>query len=107
MTKKGTEWTPEALIRYPAIREIALSTDGELIAYAVREALMTEERSEEIAHLYAVSAAGGEPIRLTYGSWVDRAPRISETSRSARYTFSSASTMAWDATETARACFSV
>lgn len=45
---------------------MAPSPDGQRVAYVVREALLTEETSEFLGHLYLASA-DGEAIQLTFG----------------------------------------
>ncbi|MBN1583737.1 MAG: S9 family peptidase [Anaerolineae bacterium] len=71
------QWTPEKQIHYPLISEVALSPDGTQVVCAVREPLLSEERSEFITHLYLVSTDGGMPIQLTYGEHSNRCPKWS------------------------------
>jgi len=74
-------WTPERLIRYPMIVDLDISADGAQIVYAVREPVLTNEESKFISHLYRVPASGGEPLRLTYGTASQAAPRWSPDGR--------------------------
>ena len=74
-------WIPEQLIRYPLIVDLDISADGAQIVYAVREPVMTDDESRFVNHLYRVPAAGGEPLRLTYGPASQSAPRWSPDGR--------------------------
>lgn len=74
-------WTPERLVRYPLITDLDISPDGQRIVYAVREPIMTDEKSKFVSHLYLVSAKGGEPLRLTYGDASHASPRWSPDSQ--------------------------
>lgn len=75
------QWTTERQIYYPMITELALSPDGGRVVYAVREPLMTDDKSEYITHLYLVSTGDGEPVQLTFGSHSERCPRWSPDGR--------------------------
>jgi dipeptidyl aminopeptidase/acylaminoacyl peptidase len=70
-------WKIEDLIDYPLISEVAPSPDGRLVAFVAREALMTEERSEFLTHLFLADAAGEAPVQLTFGQHSDHSPRWS------------------------------
>ncbi|HEX5506435.1 MAG TPA: S9 family peptidase [Thermomicrobiales bacterium] len=63
-------WPYETRLHYPQIMEVAPSPDGERVVYAVREPMLTDERSEFITHLYLASP-GGEARQLTYGDQAD------------------------------------
>ena len=71
----------EHQVYYPLITKVALSPDGQQIAYALREPLITDERSEFITHLYVVPLGGGESTQLTHGEYGNRCPRWSPDGR--------------------------
>ena len=81
MNAEESVWTPERSIGYPLITELDLSADGEWVAYTVREPLLTEDESRFVTHIYRVPVNGGEPLRLTFGSASNSAPRISPDGR--------------------------
>ena len=56
-------WTPGRYVSYPRIQEVAASPDGCAVLCAVREPLLTEERSEFISHLYLATADGDGELR--------------------------------------------
>ncbi len=63
-------WTPEKCLTLKNISATAVSPDASKIVYAVREALMTDERSEYIQQLWItdVKASGpSNPVQLTRG----------------------------------------
>jgi dipeptidyl aminopeptidase/acylaminoacyl peptidase len=74
-------WTMNQQIQYPYILETAISPEGTQVIYVVRKALMTDEKSEFISHLYLASSAGDEPFQLTFGEHANRAPRWSPDGR--------------------------
>ena len=81
MTDSPCVWTPDRLIRYPLITDLALSKDGQTVAYAVREPLLDEDRSKFVTHLCRASIEDGNAIRLTYGDSSNSAPHWSPDGR--------------------------
>jgi len=61
------EWTRQLSMKYKSIRETAMSPDGKLIAYVVREPLMEGEKSEYRSHIWVVSTDGKENVQYTQG----------------------------------------
>lgn len=62
-----TPWTIERQVGYPLITEVAPSPDGAWVAFAVREPLMTEERSEFLTQLWLLEVATGAAHQITFG----------------------------------------
>ncbi len=60
-------WAPEQALKMKNISGAAISPDGKKIAYAVREALMTEDRSEYISQLFVCNSDGTNHLQLTKG----------------------------------------
>jgi len=65
---KSDEWKIETQIYYPLIGEVALSPEGEKVAYTVREPILTSEESKFVNHIYLADVETGETIQLTHGS---------------------------------------
>ncbi|HVC34310.1 MAG TPA: hypothetical protein VNL16_12435 [Chloroflexota bacterium] len=74
-------WAIERRIHYPQMSEIAPSPDGKSVLYAIREPLMTDEKSEFVSHLYLATADSGEPMQLTFGEHSNSSPRWSPDGR--------------------------
>jgi len=77
MTTTAPVWTPERLVRLQRITELDLSQDARHLVYAVREAVLTDQESKFVTHLYRLPAQGGKPLRLTYGQTSNYSPRWS------------------------------
>jgi len=60
-------WTPELSMRYKTVQQTAVSPDGQLIAYVVREALLEGEKSAYLSHVWVVSADGQTNVQYTHG----------------------------------------
>lgn len=65
--KPEDRWTPELSMQYKSIRGTAMSPDGRLIAYVVREPLMKGEKSEYLSHIWVVSTDGKSDVQYTRG----------------------------------------
>jgi Tol biopolymer transport system component len=76
-TTSADRWTPELSMRYKAIQETALSPNGSLIAYVVREAITEGEKSEYLSHIWVVSAAGAANVQYTQGEHSASSPAFS------------------------------
>lgn len=74
-------WSPEQCLRLKNVVAIDVSPDGKKVAYSVREALMTDESSEYIQHLYLANADGSETLRLTKGTKSNSSPKFSPDGR--------------------------
>ncbi|MCD6291419.1 MAG: S9 family peptidase [Anaerolineae bacterium] len=81
MSRENLLWKIEKQIYYPSITEVAPSPDGRWVVYAVKEPLMTDERSEFLTHLYLASADGDEHFQLTFGEYSDRGAQWSPDGR--------------------------
>ncbi|MCW3116754.1 MAG: putative secreted peptidase [Chitinophagaceae bacterium] len=76
-SQTGTYWSPEQTIRMKNITAVRVSPDGKKVVYAVREAVMTEDRSEYINQLYVSDANTDNSVRLTKGDKNNSNPRWS------------------------------
>ncbi len=62
-----TFWSPEQMLQLKNITAVRVSPDGKQVLYAVRQALMTEDKSEFINHIFLSSISGSNAIELTKG----------------------------------------
>ena len=60
-------WNPEQCLKIKNITAVQVSPDGSKVLYTVREALMTEDRSEYVNQVWLCNADGSNPIQLTRG----------------------------------------
>lgn len=61
------EWTPELSMQYRAVGGTAVSPDGSLVAFTVREPLMEGEQSEYLTHVWVAAADGSWSRQYTRG----------------------------------------
>src|SRR5215468_572303 len=67
--------TPEDVIALKRVTDTQVSPDGKWVAYVVTTADMKEDADD--ADVWLVSAAGGDPVRLTTSKKRDATPRWS------------------------------
>ena len=60
-------WTPELSMRFDAVNATAISPDGSLVAFVVREAVMDENTSEYRSHVWVAAADGSWSRQFTQG----------------------------------------
>ena len=60
-------WSPEQCLKLKNISAIVPSPDGNKVLYTVREAMMTEDRSEYVNQVWLCNADGSNHIQLTKG----------------------------------------
>lgn len=60
-----TNWSPEQCLKLKNISSSIVSPDGSKVLYAVREAIMTDDRSEYINNIWICNADGSNHIQLT------------------------------------------
>ena len=68
-----TNWSPEQCLKLKNISGVVPSPDGSKVLYTVREAVMTDDRSEYVNQVFLCDADGSNTIQLTKG---DRILRI-------------------------------
>ncbi len=60
-------WTPEQCMKIKNITAVQVSPDGNKVLYTVREAVMTEDRSEYVNQVWLCNADGSSTVQLTKG----------------------------------------
>jgi dipeptidyl aminopeptidase/acylaminoacyl peptidase len=60
-------WSPEQSLKLKNISAVVPSPDGSKVLYTVREAVMTDDRSEYVNQVWVCNADGGNHIQLTKG----------------------------------------
>jgi len=79
-------WTSALSMRYHAIQGTALSPDGSLVAYVVREPVMEGEKSEYRSQIWVVPSAGAQPRQYTRGEYSASNPAFSPDGRFLAFT---------------------
>lgn len=60
-------WSPEKCLKLKNISSTIVSPDGSKVLYTIREAIMTDDRSEYINNVWLCNADGSNHIQLTKG----------------------------------------
>jgi len=72
-----TYWSPEQTLKMKNITAVRVSPDGKKVAYSIREAIMTDDRSEYINQIFLSSADGSTTIQFTKGEKNNNNPKWS------------------------------
>lgn len=70
-------WTPERCLKIKNITAVVPSPDGNKVLYTVREAMMTDDRSEYVNQVWLCNADGGNAVQLTKGDKNSSSPKWS------------------------------
>jgi dipeptidyl aminopeptidase/acylaminoacyl peptidase len=62
-----TNWSPEQCLKLKNISAVVPSPDGSKVLYTVREAVMTDDRSEYVNQVFLCNSDGSNAIQLTRG----------------------------------------
>jgi len=62
-----TNWSPEQCLKLKNISAVVPSPDGSKVLYTVREAVMTDDRSEYVNQVFLCNSDGSNTIQLTKG----------------------------------------
>ena len=65
--QNSTNWTPEQCLKLKNITAVRVSPDGSKVLYTVREAVMTDDRSEYVNQVWLCNTDGTNTIQLTKG----------------------------------------
>ena len=63
----GDPWTAELTLRVKRVGAVQVSPDGQRVAFAVREAVMDDQRSHYLTHIHSARLDGGDARQLTRG----------------------------------------
>jgi dipeptidyl aminopeptidase/acylaminoacyl peptidase len=74
---RPTAWTPELMMEVRGVQQVRVSPNGQMVAYLVREAVMTAEKSEYVTQIRLVNADGSGDHALTYDENSSRDPQWS------------------------------
>jgi dipeptidyl aminopeptidase/acylaminoacyl peptidase len=70
-------WSPEECMKMKNISSVRVSPDGKKVLYAVREAVMTSDRSEYVNQVFLCNTDGSNTIQLTKGDKNNSNPKWS------------------------------
>ena len=70
-------WSPEQCLKLKNITALVPSPDGSKVLYTVREAVMTDDRSEYVNQVWLCNADGSNHIQLTKGDKNSSSPQWS------------------------------
>ncbi len=73
----ATYWSPEQCMKMKNITSVRVSPDGSKVLYTVRQAVMTEDRSEYVNQIFLCNIDGSNTITLTQGDKNNSSPKWS------------------------------
>ncbi len=62
-----TKWTPALQMQTRSVGNVRVSPDGQRVVYTVTKAVMTEEKSEYLTHIWMASTDGKMNFQFTFG----------------------------------------
>lgn len=83
-----TNWSPDQLLKIKNISSAQVSSDGKRIVYALREAVMTDDRSEYLNQIWMCNADGTGHLQLTKGDKNNVNPKWSPNNQQIAFTSS-------------------
>lgn len=67
MAQSATKWTPEEMMKVRQVGGAQPSPDGRWVTYTVNEAVMTDDKSEYLTHIWVAASDGKGARQLTFG----------------------------------------
>src|SRR5262249_47172700 len=61
------EWSPDLMMKVKQVGGVTVSPDGKRVAFTVRQAVMTDDKSEYLTHLHVADIDGNHSRQLTQG----------------------------------------
>ncbi|ULQ55653.1 S9 family peptidase [Flavihumibacter rivuli] len=83
-----TNWSPDQLLKIKNISAAEVSPDGKRVAYTIREAVMTDDRSEYVNQIWISAIDGSNAFQLTRGDKSNNNPKWSPDNQSIAFTSS-------------------
>jgi dipeptidyl aminopeptidase/acylaminoacyl peptidase len=80
-TQATAAWTPAKSMEFRQIQDVAISPDGNRIAYVIRVPVLEGEKSEYLSHIWLVGADGSDPRQFTRGEISASSPAFSPDGR--------------------------
>lgn len=71
-----TAWTPANMMSYKRLGAVAISNDGNHVAFTVAVPRMTEDQSDFLTHIWVASGTG-QPMQWTFGDKSCNSPKFS------------------------------
>jgi dipeptidyl aminopeptidase/acylaminoacyl peptidase len=64
---QSKRWTPEEIMKVKGVSNVKASPDGRRVVYTVTEAIMSDDKSEELTHIHLANIDGSDNRQITYG----------------------------------------
>lgn len=85
----GTKnWSPEQVLKIKNVSSAQVSGDGTKLVYTIREAMMTDDRSEYVNQIWISAIDGSNAKQLTTGDKNNTNPKWSPDNKSIAFTSS-------------------
>ncbi len=66
-TRQPVGWTPDDTMKVKNVAGVGVSPDGRRVVFTVTEAIMTDDKSENLTHIHMANVDGSDARQMTYG----------------------------------------